>query len=72
MLKFDHLRELAGRKPEGDIISNLRVDRVAVQIRKDKHGYVAYVDGDRLDRYTSQSQATRAATQFVKQYRKMK
>lgn len=72
MIKFDHLRELTGRKPEGEIVSNFKVDRVHVQIRKERFGYTAYVDGDRLDRYTSQSQANRAATQFVKQYRKMK
>lgn len=72
MIKFDHLRELTGRKPEGDVVSNFKVDRVSVQIRKDKNGFVVFVDGDRLDRYSSHSQANKAATQFVKQYRKMK
>ena len=72
MIKFGHLRELSGRKPEGDIISNFRVDRIPVQIRKDRFGFTVFVDGDRLDRYSSQSQANRAAKQFVKQYRKMK
>lgn len=72
MIKFGHLRELSGRKPEGDVISNFRVDRIPVQIRKDRFGFTVFVDGDRLDRYSSQSQANRAAKQFVKQYRKMK
>jgi hypothetical protein len=72
MIKFDHLRELNSKKLEGDVVSNFRVDRIPVQIRKDKTGYIAYVDGDRLDRYTSHSQANKAATQFVKQYGKMK
>ena len=72
MIKFGHLRELSGRKPEGDIVSNFRVERIPVQIRKDRFGFVVFVDGDRLDRYSSHSQANKAAKQFVKQYRKMK
>jgi hypothetical protein len=48
------------------------VDRIAVMIHKDKGKFVAYVDGDRLDAYRTQKEAEKAATQFVKQFGKMK
>ncbi len=41
-------------------------------IHKDKGKVVAYVDGDKLDSYNSQKEAEKAATQFVKQFGKMK
>ena len=50
MRTFLQLRELAGRKPEGN-------------------GFVAYIDGDRLDVYRTQREAEKAISEFMKQYK---
>ena len=72
MKTFLHLRELAGRKPEGKEVHNKKIGRVTVKIHKERNGFVAYVDGDRLDVYRSQSEAEKASKEFLKQYRRMK
>ncbi len=72
MKTFSQLRELTGRKPEGEVVFNKKVGRIQVMIYKERNGFVAYVDGDRLDRYRSKKEAEKAATEFVKQFKGMK
>ena len=72
MKTFLHLRELTGRKPEGKEVCNKKIGRVTIKINKERNGFVAYVDGDRLDVYRSQSEAEKASKEFLKQYRRMK
>ena len=67
-----YFTELRKKMPPGDHVSSFKVDRIAVMIHKDKGKFVAYVDGDRLDSYRTQKEAEKAATQFVKQFGKMK
>lgn len=67
-----YFTELRKKMPPGDHVSDFKVDRIAVMIHKDKGKFVAYVDGDKLDSYRSQKEAEKAATQFVKQFGKMK
>jgi len=69
MKQFNELRR---KMPPGEHVSDFKVDRVPVMVHKDKGKFVAYVDGDKLDVYKSQKEAEKAATQFVKQYGKMK
>ena len=45
---------------------------VKVMIHKERNGFVAYIDGDRLDVYKSQREAEKAASEFMKQYKGMK
>ena len=72
MKTFLDLRELAGRKPEGKIVFNKKMKGVKVVIHKERNGFVAYNDGDRLDVYRSQREAEKAASEFMKQYKGMK
>lgn len=66
---FKHIRELAGRKPKGDVVVNTKIDRIPVKITKEKNDFVVYIDGDRLDSYKSQKEAEKMAKEFVKQYK---
>ena len=72
MKTFLELRELTGRKPEGKVVFDKKIQRIPVKIHKERTGFVVYVDGDRLDVYRSQREAVKAATEFVKQYKGMK
>jgi len=69
MKTFVQLRELAGRKPQGDMVFNKRIDRVPVKITKEMNRFVVYIDGDRLDAYRTQKEAEKMAKEFVKQYK---
>ena len=66
---FKDIRELAGRKPIGDIVFNKKINRIPVKIHKEKNVFVVYIDGDRLDSYKTQREAERMAKEFVKQYK---
>jgi len=70
MKTFDQIRELTGRKPEGQVVVNKKVGRIQIMVHKERNGFVAYVDGDRLDIYRSKAEAEKAATEFIKVLRK--
>jgi hypothetical protein len=70
MKKFSQLRELTGRKPEGQLVVQKKLGRIQVQVYKERNGFIAYVDGDRLDSYKSKKEAEKAATEFVKVLKK--
>lgn len=73
MKKFSDLRELAGRKPKGEVVSNetlrVRGNKIKVQIRKDMGKFTVYIDGDVLDAYRTQKEAEKASKTFLKQYK---
>ncbi len=69
MKSFLQIRELTGRKPKGKLVFNKKVNRLKVQVYKELNGYVAYIDGDRLDVYKTQREAEKAAMTFLKQYK---
>ena len=69
MIEFKTLRELAGRKPSGQVIMNKKIDKVPVKITKEMNRFVVYIDNDRLDAYRSQREAEKMAKEFVKQYK---
>ena len=72
MKTFLELRELTGRRPEGKIVFDKKIKGVKVMIHKERNGFVAYIDGDRLDVYKSQREAEKATSEFMKQYKGMK
>jgi len=72
MKTFNQIREITGRKPEGQQVLNKKLGRIQVQVYKERNGFVAYVDGDRLDSYKNKNEAEKAATEFVKQLKGMK
>ena len=70
MKSFLQLRELTGRKPEGQAVVNKKLGRIQVMVYKERNGFVAYIDGDRLDTYKTKNEAEKAATQFIKVLKK--
>ena len=70
MKTFNELRELTGRKPEGQLLVNKKQGRIQIQVYKERNGFVTYVDGDRLDQYRSKQEAEKAAKEFIKAYKK--
>ena len=70
MKSFLQLRELTGRKPEGQLLVNKKLGRIQVMVYKERNGFVAYIDGDRLDIYKTKNEAEKAATQFIKVLKK--
>jgi hypothetical protein len=70
MKQFSQLRELTGRKPEGQLMVNKKLGRIQVMVYKERNGYVAYIDGDRLDSYRTKNEAEKAANEFVKVLKK--
>ena len=65
MKTFNQVREITGRKPEGQLVVNKKLGRIQVQVYKERNGFVAYIDGDRLDSYKSKNESEKAATQFI-------
>jgi len=70
MKTFAQIRELSGRKPSGKLVANKKVGKIKVEVYKEPSGFVAYVDGDRLDRYKNEKEAIKAAEEFIKAYNK--
>ena len=70
MKTFNELRELTGRKPEGQLLVNKKMGRIQIQVYKERNGFVTYIDGDRLDSYRSKQEAEKAAKEFIKAYKK--
>jgi hypothetical protein len=61
MKTFEQLRE--------QTVYNKKIKNVPVKIEKKGSKFIAYVDGDMLDTYSSQKEAEKMATEFVKQYK---
>lgn len=59
MKTFRQLRETSVYKK--------KINKIAVEIKKDSKGFTAYVDGDMLDTFKSQSEAEKAAKTVVKE-----
>jgi hypothetical protein len=69
MKKFKSLRN---KMPPGEHVSDKKISGFQVMVHKDKGKFVAYVDGDDLILIDHKAEAEKAATQFVKQFGKMK
>jgi hypothetical protein len=56
--------------PAGKKVFDQKVGRMDTTIHLTTAGYNVYLDGDKLDVYKSQEEAEKAASEFVKQYRR--
>lgn len=45
----------------------IKVGKVTIEVKKVGRNYDAYVDGDKLDSYSSEKEAIKMAKEFVKQ-----
>jgi hypothetical protein len=67
MKTFAELREAA--KPQtfgGEQVFSKKMGKYPVVINKDKKGYSAFIDGDFLDTFKSESDAMKAIQQMLK------
>ena len=67
MKSFAELREAA--KPKtfgGEQVFSKKMGKYPVVINKDKKGYSAFIDGDFLDTFKTESDAMRAIKQMLK------
>lgn len=66
---FAQLREKVSKHPSGKMTFDKKINGVPVMIHKQKNDFVVFIDGDELDRYSSQAEAEKMAKEFVKQYK---
>ena len=59
------LKELTKRKPKGDLVTSKKIGNLQVMVYKEPNGFVAYIDGDKLDVYKSKAEAEKAAKAMV-------
>ena len=64
MKTFKQLREASSK---GTSVYKKKINKITVEIKKDSSGYTAFVDGDKLDTFRSQSEAEKAAKTVVKE-----
>jgi len=65
MKTFKEIREKV--KKSDEVVFNKKVNKIAVKITKNSKGYTAYVDGDKLDTFKSQSEAEKTAKAVIKE-----
>jgi hypothetical protein len=65
---FKELTE-ALKKTVGEVIYNKKIGKNTIVITMDKKSkkFIVYINGDRLDQYSTKGQATKMATQFAKE-----
>ena len=64
MKTFRQLRESSDK---GKSVFKKKMNKIDVEIMKDSIGFTAYVDGDKLDTFKSQSEAEKAAKTVIKE-----
>jgi hypothetical protein len=67
MKTFKELRE--AKAPTGKAVFSKKVKGIDIAVHKNGNKFTAYVDGDKLDTYSSQKEAEKMANEFVKQYK---
>jgi hypothetical protein len=66
MKTFAQLREANKNMPAGQHVYDAKLNKHDIMIHKEKNKFVAYIDSEKLDSYTSLEDAKKAATQFIK------
>jgi hypothetical protein len=66
MKTFAQLREANKNMPAGPHVYDAKLNKHDIMIHKEKNKFVAYIDSEKLDSYTSLEDAKKAATQFIK------
>jgi hypothetical protein len=69
MKTFKQLREVRGKMPPGQHVTDMKVGKNQIMIHKDKGRFVVYIDNEKLDSYKSQQEAEKMAKEFIKQYK---
>ena len=64
MKTFSELRE---KKTQGEVVYDKKINRISTKVLKDKKGYTAYIDGDKLDTFRSENDAKKAITMAIKE-----
>lgn len=61
--------QLSEAKAKGIVVIKKKIDGIEVKVTKDGSKFIAFIDGDKLDAYSSQKEAEKMASQFIKQYK---
>ena len=64
MKTFSELRE---KKTQGEVVYDKKINRISTKVLKDRKGYTAYIDGDKLDTFRSENDAKKAITMAIKE-----
>lgn len=63
------VQQLSEAKTKGNVVFQKKVDGVDTMVTKDGSKFIAFIDGDKLDSYSSQKEAEKSIIQFLKQYK---
>jgi len=67
MKKFSQIRESKNKgMPKGDHVFGSKIKGYDVMVHREKNGFAAYIDNEKLDIYSSLIDAKKAATDFIK------
>lgn len=67
MKTFAQIREAKNKgMPPGEHVYDAKVGKHKIMVHKEKNKYVAYIDMEKLDSYSSLADAKKSAEQFVK------
>lgn len=64
MKSFKQIRE---KKMKGDSVYKKKMGKYPVEVVKDKKGYVAFIDGDKLDTFRSEKDAIKGIQMAMKE-----
>lgn len=56
-------------KPKGKSVYSKIVNGISTEVIQDGSKFIAYIDGDKLDTYSSQEQSVKMIVQFLKQFK---
>ena len=66
MKNFSIIRETS---LDRGVLYTKRVKGIVTMVRKEGNKYVAFIDGDKLDSYRSEAEATKMISAFMKNYK---
>jgi len=67
MKNFSQIREAKIKgMPKGTHVFDAKVKGYNVMVHKEKNSFVAYIDNEKLDTYSSLNDAKKAANEFIK------
>jgi len=67
MKTFSQIREAKIKgMPPGEHVFDTKTKGYSIMVHKEKNKFVAYIDNEKLDSYSSLNDAKRAANEFIK------
>lgn len=67
-MNFKQFKQQLSEKKSNTVYSK-KISGVPVEISKEGSKFVVFIDGDKLDSYSTQKEAEKMASQFVKTYK---